>query len=142
MHVRTSAEADVDVITINQTATGGIKGETEIRKLDWIEAIHASSMFGNTKHRSRWTGIKGATESGNGGSLDPYLTQGWLEDESAHFLQDFVIHDKGGWTVEQVWGFTVVDGKKYHARKTFVKKGDEAVKLRTLYDWNGKPKST
>jgi hypothetical protein len=37
-----------------------------------------------------------------------------------------------------IWDLTLVDGERYHARKSFVKKGDEVIKIRTLYDWKGK----
>jgi hypothetical protein len=146
MHVKQEVDdTGISIITIAQTASGGIKGETEVRKLDWSEATHTSGVFGTTRHRSRWTGVKGTTQSGNGGTLDPYMTEGWLEEPvgkgGEDYLQDFVVNEKGGWTAEQIWGFTLVNGERYHARKTFVKKGDEVVKIRTLYDWKGKVKT-
>jgi hypothetical protein len=59
------------------------------------------------------------------------MTEGWLEEPAGkgneNYLQGFLVNEKGGWTAEQVWGFTLVDGERSHARKTFVKNGDEVV---------------
>lgn len=145
MHARQEVDDDgVTVITVDQTATGGIKGETEVRKLDWKEAITTSGFFGTSRHRSRWTDLKGQTQSGHGGGLDPYLTEGWLEEPTdkagEDYLQDFVVNEKNGWSAEQIWGFAKVNGERYHARKTLVTKGEKVEKMRTIYDWKGKAK--
>ena len=128
-------------IRVEQTATGGIKGETEERKLDWSPVPHVSGVFGEMNNRTRWTSIEKEAESGGGGPLHPWLTEGWLdekplEDQRSH-VQNWVVNEKSGWTAEQIWGFAMVDGKRYHVRKFLVKKGDEEAKARMVYDWKG-----
>lgn len=136
----------VTVITLDQRATGGIKAETEVRKLDWKEVSTTSGFFGTSRHRSRWVDVKEQTQSGYGGPIDAYLTEGWLKepDDKAgeDNLQDFVVNEKNGWSVEQIWGFATIDGKRYHTRKTLVKKGEQIEKARTVYDWKGKGKKS
>ena len=129
-------------IRIEQTATGGIKGETEIRKLDWSEVPHSSGVFGDMNNRSRWVDLSGSAESGAGGSLSPWLTEGWLEESTGSdgqdHIQNWVVNGKNGWTAEQIWGFAIVDGKRYHVRKFLVKKEDQEARARMVYDWRGK----
>ncbi|KAL9121259.1 MAG: hypothetical protein Q9187_002184 [Circinaria calcarea] len=141
MHVKQYID-DVGItnIRIEQTATGGIKGETELRKLDWSEVPHVSGVFGEMMNHSRWSGVKQNARSGDGGTLDTFLTEGWLEEaagtrEDENHVQNWVVNKKGGWTAEQMWGFAMVDGKRYHVKKFLVKKGGEMekVKMRTLH---------
>ena len=146
MYAKQEVDDDgVAVITLDLRATGGIKAETEVRKLDWKEVTSKSGFFGTSRHRSRWIDIKGQTQSGYGGPLDTYLIEGWLEEPTEKAgednLQDFVVNEKNGWSVEQIWGFATIDGKRYHMRKTLVKKGEQVEKARTVYDWKGKGKS-
>lgn len=131
-------------IRIDQTATGGIKGETELRVLDWSKVPHVSGVFGTMQNRSRWTGIKGNAESGDGTALESWLAEGWLEKgagaEGAQHIQNWVVNEKAGWTAEQIWGFAMVNGLRYHVRKFLVRKGDEVVKVRMVYNWKGRTK--
>ncbi|KAI4157386.1 MAG: hypothetical protein LQ342_008313 [Letrouitia transgressa] len=132
-------------ITIEQTATGGIKGETEVRKLDWSEVPHSSGVFGEMNNRSRWTGIGSSAESGGGGPLHPWLTEGWLEEKTAEdgkeHIQNWVVNERSGWTAEQVWGFAEVNGERHHVRKFMVKKDEEEAKARMVYVWKGRNKT-
>ena len=132
-------------IRIEQTATGGIKGETEIRKLDWSVVPHVSGVFGEMSNRSRWTSIGSSAESGDGGSLHPWLTEGWLEEDAngdgKEHIQNWVVNERMGWTAEQIWGFAILDGKRYQVRKFLVKKGEEEAKARMVYEWKGRTKA-
>lgn len=129
-------------IHIEQTATGGIKGETEIRKLDWSAVPHNSGIFGETSSRSRWTGVGSRVESGGGGSLHPWLTEGWLKEDTSgdgnDYIQNWVVNEKIGWTAEQIWGFAVLDGQRYQVRKFLVKNKEQEAKARMVYDWKGR----
>lgn len=140
--VESSDNDGITHIRIEQTATGGIKGETEIRKLDWSAVPHISGIFGETSNRSRWTGVGSNVESGGGGSLHPWLTEGWLKDDTSgdcnEHIQDWVVNQKNGWTAEQIWGFAILNGKRYHVRKFIVQKKEQEVKARIVYDWKGR----
>ncbi|KAI8945071.1 hypothetical protein F4801DRAFT_598376 [Xylaria longipes] len=50
----------VTVIQVAQTATSGIKGETEVYRLDGCETTLGSSMFGVQKIRTRWLDLNSA----------------------------------------------------------------------------------
>ena len=134
---------------MDHTATGGIKAETEFRKLDWSLVPHVSGVFGETSCRSRWMKVDGSgamAESGAGGPLHPWLMEGWLVEadingEGKVFIQNWVVNEKMGWTAEQVWGFAMLDGKRYQVRKFLVRKGGEEARVRMVYEWKGRTKA-
>ncbi len=59
----------------------------------------------------------------------------WLgEDQHLHTA---MVSQEGGWTAEQTWGFEIIDGKRYHTRRSIVTK-DGGCKLgRLVYDYMG-----
>ena len=69
-------------------------------------------------------------------------TTGWLDENSARHVQSWVVNvdetAAGGWTAEQVWGFEMVDQKRYYTRRVVVRKGDDKVeRARLVYDYKG-----
>jgi len=132
------------LLSIAQTATGGIKGETETHKIDGSEIVHSSGMFGTQRVRTSWldlTNNKPAPGVRTGEGLDPFLTQGWLEESGnggspGHILVN-VKSDKSGWTAEQVWGFALIDGKRYHVKKFIVRnrEQDQRADVRVVYEY-------
>ena len=52
-------------IDLDQTATEGIKGTSELHILDWSETTHLDHIFGDLKSRNRWVADLKACESGN-----------------------------------------------------------------------------
>jgi len=135
LHVKQyTSDADKVVhIDIDQTATGGIKGTTELRTLDWTEREHYDDMFGQLKGQSRFTG----PGSEGWDALDSFLKEGWLEGE-VEKVQSYVVNAKDEWTGEQIWGFSEIDGKRYYTRRVIVIKGETVLKIRMVYDWQGK----
>jgi len=124
-------------IDIEQTATGGIKGTTENRELDWVEREHEDHIFGSLKGKSRWLTLDGVD--------DPWSKEGWLEgDEEASgpagekHIESFVKNEGKGWTGDQIWGFAIIDGKRYYTRRVVVKKDDTVLKARLVYNFSGK----
>lgn len=129
-------EAGLTHIDIANTATGGIKGTTELRTLDFVQRKHEDSMFGSMEGKSRWISI-GSPEAQE---VDSWLLEGWLEEgEESGPNGETKIHsivkstDKG-WGTEQVWGFAIVDGKRYYTRRLTTKKGDKTIRIRLVYD--------
>jgi hypothetical protein len=138
LHVKQyTDEAGNTHIDIEQTATGGIKGTTETRELTWTFNEHEDHIFGKVKGRSRWLGLD-AVE-------DDYLKEGWLEGDEEKsgpagelHIESYVENNGKGWTADQIWGFSIVDGKRYYVRRIVVKKGSEVMKTRLVYNWQGK----
>jgi hypothetical protein len=130
-------------IDLEQTATGGIQGTTELRILDWSENSHVDHIFGTLKSQNRWVSNLKTVQSGKGGPLHPYLTEGWFVEKvgpnKESFLQNWVVNEENGWTVEQIWGFTKIKGKRYKTRKIVVTKGEKVLPLTLVYGWKGKP---
>lgn len=139
-------DSGLKTITFDQTASvaiGGVKGETEVRVLDWREELNTSMVFGTTSHRSRLINLKTALDQYEK-HLHPFLTEGFLEEGlvgADNNVYDIVVHPINGWVIEQVWGFGIVNGERLFIRKTLVTKGDEEVAIRGIYEWKGKTKS-
>jgi len=53
------------------------------------------------------------------------------------FIESWVTNEEKGWTGDQIWGFAIVDGKRYYTRRVVVTKGDTALKVRMVYDYRG-----
>lgn len=124
-------------VDIDQTATGGIKGTTELRELNWEFREHEDHLFGKLKGKSRWCGLDVAN--------DDFLKEGWLEGDEEKggpagelHIESYVENEEKGWTGEQIWGFATVDGKRYYTRRVIVAKGDTVMKVRLVYNWQGK----
>lgn len=125
---------DVTCIQIAQTATGGIKGETEIHKLDGKDYPHSSGVFGTQVVKSNWVHLKSEDSKG----LEGWLREDWLEGDdnaSPGNIHVSVKHEKAGWTAQQVWGFAMVEGKRYFVKRFLVQKEAKDAKVRMVYEW-------
>jgi hypothetical protein len=122
---------NVTHIDLDQTATGGIQGTTELCILDWSETPHEDHIFGNLKSRNRWVANPKTSESGNGGLLHPHLTESWLDEKVGPngecFVQNWVVNEERDWTAEQIWGFSIRNGQRYKTRKILTEKGDDVL---------------
>ena len=100
-------------------------------------------MFGVLCVQTRWLDLTGKSTGpgvATGEKLDPYLCQGWLEEEAEDLPGHIWITstcEKGGWRAEQVWGFALVDGKRHQVKRFVVTKGEERAAIRIVYDWLG-----
>src|SRR5438034_10422778 len=61
LHAAEYKDRDVVHIDIAQTVTGGLRGTTEHRKLDWSVNDHTDHIFGSIKGQSRF--LKGAADA-------------------------------------------------------------------------------
>ncbi|KAL2158314.1 hypothetical protein VTH06DRAFT_4635 [Thermothelomyces fergusii] len=143
---QTKNEKGSTVITVEQTATGGLKAETEVTYLDGAEYVHESAVFGRSRVRSRWLDLDSeqpAPGVADKRDIDPYLREGWLKEEaegsqgSPGHIWVTSISEKGGWRVDQVWGFALVDGQRYHVKKFLATKGEGRAEGRMVYSWLG-----
>ncbi|MCJ1306413.1 hypothetical protein MMC25_000055 [Agyrium rufum] len=139
-YVNNDPSPDVTHIDITQTATGGIKGTTELRILDWTARDHKDGIFGEVHARSRWVTPEQLRELHGGSESEKedaeYLGEGWLDEDGAERVLSWAESVGGGWTVEQVWGFQEVDGKRYYARNVNCRKGEEVKRARLVYDFH------
>ncbi|KAI4163829.1 MAG: hypothetical protein LQ342_002602 [Letrouitia transgressa] len=116
-------------IDISQTATGGIKGTTENRTLDWEYREHKDGIFGEVRGKSRWVKLDDVDD-------DTFLKTGWDDMDGEH-VQSYVESKDNGWTADQVWGFEIMDGKRYYVRHVVVRKEDDWKQARLVYDYHG-----
>lgn len=127
-------EQSVTHIDIEQTATGGLKGTTELRVLDWSLREHDDQIFGKLKGQTRWSTFQDITEN--------FLKEGWLDGdeekagpEGEKHVESSVVNEEKGWKAQQIWGFAIVDGQRYHVRRVVVTKGKEALMVRLVYNF-------
>ncbi|OCK82751.1 hypothetical protein K432DRAFT_380151, partial [Lepidopterella palustris CBS 459.81] len=135
-------------IDFSQTVTGGIKGTTELRTLDWQYRPHSDHFFGDLNGRSRWNTIGKIGEGEmkrEGGEADDvkFLKEGWsAESLDGEVVESYVEHDNKGWVGWQVWGFADVDvggtKQRRHVRNVVVRKGKEVRRIKLVFDWAGK----
>jgi hypothetical protein len=137
-------------IDIEQTATGGVKGTTELRTLDWTYRTHSDWLFGTLQGKSRITTLKaivdetkeeGGEAAKDGRRLDDaeWLAQGWLEETvNGEVVESFADAVKG-WQTWQIWGFSDVNGERWLTRRFAARRKDreEFVRARLVYEWVG-----
>ncbi|KAL0631711.1 hypothetical protein Q9L58_009425 [Maublancomyces gigas] len=105
----------VEHIDIDQTATGGIKGTTENRTLDWTEREHEDHLFGKLAAKSRRLDIE-QVEAG-------FLKDGFLpEAKKDGVIESFVVNHENQWSAQQIWGFEEIDKLRYYVRHLRFKK--------------------
>jgi hypothetical protein len=131
-------------IKIDQLITGGIKGSTEIRILDWHYREHVDRIFGTVNGRSRYITLAKAVEEGKSAGINEedakYVAEGWLkETEEGEIVESFVENEENKWTAWQIWGFAEIGGERKLTRKFVVRKttSDEVVRVRLVYDYMG-----
>lgn len=125
---------EVSHVEIEQTGTGGLKGSTEKRCLDFTFRDHSDWLFGNVKGKSKW--VKASEID------DAHLAKGWLEgdeeatgpDGASHILSHVESYD-AGWTATQIWGFQLVEGVRKYVRNIVVAKDAQRVELKLVYDY-------
>jgi len=129
LHISQYEEDSITHINIDQFATGGIK-TTEERTLNWQVKRHEDSVFGVVFGQSRWVKLADVDD-------DEFLKNGW-DDLIGEHVQSYVESHDNGWTANQIWGFEVVQGTRYHVRHVVVRKGDDWKQARLVYNFQSK----
>ncbi|KAE8148293.1 hypothetical protein BDV25DRAFT_158573 [Aspergillus avenaceus] len=151
-------------VHIDQIVTGGIKGTTENRRTDWTPREHEDHVFGRVKGQSRLIrGSKGAdgklrpnvelSTKTDDEKVHKFLraeilvdgtdSEGFLVDNVGEeygegeglLLQSYVENLDSHWTAEQIWGFEMVDGKRYYTRRVVVAKDGTYEMARFVYSF-------
>ena len=136
LHVKQYTTDGITHIDIDQTATGGIKGTTELRELTWIYKEHDDHIFGHLNGKSRWLNPADIE--------DEWMKEGFLTGHEERggpkkelFVESYVENDENGWTGDQIWGFAIIEDVRYYVRRVTIKKGDTTLKVRLVYNWYG-----
>lgn len=136
-------------IDIAQTATGGIKGTSEERTLDWTYRPHSDWLFGPLRGRSRMTTLAALLEETKAGGEAKdegrrfedaeWLVKGWLDETKDGEVVESFADAEGGWTGWQIWGFAEVQGERWLVRRFVLRRKDreEVQKARLVYEWIG-----
>jgi hypothetical protein len=89
---------------VDQVATGGIKGTSEHRALDWQYRPHSDWLFGELQGRSRLTTLEAVrkeaqAEGGVTAADGEFVTEGFLpETEEEGTIESFVDNEGKKWT--------------------------------------------
>ncbi len=116
----------------------GLSEETEIRYVDGREEFHNSGLFGVASAQARLINLSPTAPGKDGKPLDPFLMDGYLkegEPGAENILHDLIIHQSKGWSMEQLWGFGIVEDSRRLMRKIIMRKGDKASYMTVWYDW-------
>lgn len=149
--IREYKEAGKIHINITSLATG-LSSTRETRTMDWRDESHQDIVWGKVVQRSRMINLK----TGVFKPQEPY------DEVSKQFLQAKVLKDGKtpsrfeddialvhtyaknqdggyGWTAEQVWGFEMINGKRYYTRRIVGRNatGDKIERVRLVYDYQG-----
>jgi len=125
---------NVEHIDIDQTLTGGIKGTSENRTLDWTERENSDHVFGPVLSKSRHVSLEEVE--------DPFLKDGFSSDvKETGIVLSFAKSDteksNRTWSVEQTWGFEIVEDIRHYARhvKFSYNNGEEVHEAKLFYDF-------
>ncbi|KAL4952400.1 hypothetical protein BDW69DRAFT_167846 [Aspergillus filifer] len=130
---------------VNITVSGVGSGVTEKRVLNWEPIEGKNPLFGKTETRSRlYTSPLERSDSHsdedieflNARTFKNGAPSSWAEDPESQHLHCIITNNEAGWTMEQVWGFEEIDGKKYHTRRSIVKKGDAVERGKLVYNYS------
>lgn len=146
-------------IDCTQVATGGITS-IENRTLDWELREDTDKVFGEVKGKSRWVKLKDVDDDDylktGYDDLEGEHVQAWTEGKKGGWTANQVSFSiwilfvtfqsspcRGDFANHlvlfflQVWGFEIIQGKRYYVRHTMVRKGDDWKEARLVYDWQG-----
>ncbi|KAL4967099.1 uncharacterized protein BDV14DRAFT_198196 [Aspergillus stella-maris] len=148
---------------VSITVSGVGSGVTEKRVLNWEPVEGKNPLFGKTESefepylmllwdsspissaRSRlYTSPLQRSESHseedikflNAETFKNGAPSSWAEDTESQHLHCIITNSEAGWTMEQVWGFEELDGKKYHTRRSIVKKGEAVERGKLVYNYS------
>ncbi|QMW38833.1 hypothetical protein G4B11_002069, partial [Aspergillus flavus] len=158
-------------IDVVHTVTGGFNGTAEKRTLDWNPYVHKDHVFGNLSVRSRLIGgvededghVRPALELDTPSideraydflrgviSSEGELEDGFLLEESppnsvgtsrGGWLHTVSHSEDLGWTMEQVWGFEMIHGERYHTRRVvLINRYGDCAMARIVYKWHSEIK--
>ncbi|KGO77679.1 Calycin [Penicillium italicum] len=116
------------LLDIENKPSGGLPATQEKRILNWEPVELKHGLFGNIRGRSRICKLADLD--------DEYLRQGW-EGSTEEVMQFKTEHlDSKGVVTQQVGGFIVLDGTRYHTRRVLVTKDDgERLEAKLVYDY-------
>ncbi|KAE8140880.1 hypothetical protein BDV38DRAFT_279857 [Aspergillus pseudotamarii] len=146
-------------IDCNQTTSGRLAGTTEKRRLTWENKEHEDYFFGKVQGRSEF--VHGAPDKG--GHVRPEFElqidvddaqeikrflrgethidsrdgAGFLcEESNGAWVHTFERSVSSGWASEQIWGFELIDNKRYFTRRAaVVDAGGRCLCVRLVLDY-------
>ncbi|KAI1261747.1 hypothetical protein F5Y18DRAFT_191545 [Xylariaceae sp. FL1019] len=134
-------------IDIDQVATGGLKGTSEHRTLDFQFREHSDWLFGTAKGQSKFVTKEEldaivAEQTKQGILQDDFLSKGFIDEDSEKtedgklLVYNHVVSNNG-WFATQTWGFQVIGGERRYTRHICVSKEGKFANVQLIFDWAG-----
>lgn len=117
-------------LSVENKPSSGLPSTTEERVFNFEGIESAHPLFGRINGKTRWASAKELDE------IDEFLAKGF-EEGMETFIHTVTDHLDHGVVTHLAWGFEVIDGKRFHTRHVFAKKGDEVLRERLVYDFKG-----
>ena len=128
IHERVNPGTGLTELDVESKPKAGLPGETSSYVLNGEPKEYKHSIYGKVRESIQWRKLE---------ELDSdYLRQGF-ESGTTEVILSTMEHLENGTTTDIAYGFEVIDGVRYHTRRIFGKKGDEAILNRVVYDWVG-----
>ncbi|KAJ6093174.1 hypothetical protein N7486_008463 [Penicillium sp. IBT 16267x] len=106
-------------LSVFQVPTAGLGGISQSRTLDWDETTPLKDfLFGTRQSRNRFiTGKRGI----DGRVMPDLVPETGIDNKVIGlWIHTFDYREDGAWTVEQVWGFEMIGGERFHTRRFVV----------------------
>lgn len=127
-----SEEDGLTRIHVENRPASGLPPTTEDRVFNYESVEVAHALFGKVRSKTRWAGATDLDE------VDEFLAAGFdTEVAQPLFVHIMTEHLDNGVVTHQAWGFEQVEGNRFHTRHIVVKKGEEAVRVKLVYDYLG-----
>lgn len=146
LHESTKQYKDAAGIThfdIDLSITGGFKGGAENRIVDGQKHSIETDMLGTIYEQCTWAHLDKIE--------DPWLKEGWVyspkEKEEGGAGPNGELHmeihatnSKGDFSTHAIWGFTELNGVRYHCRRAISRKGKQEARAVGIYGYTGPSK--
>lgn len=120
----------VETILIDSTITGGFKGTSQCRPLDGSVQSIMDDTFGLIKETNTWSDLSDINNK--------WLKEGWLQEQDGadrEHIKVVASNEGFGWSSVAVWGFSEINGQRWHVRKVSAVKDGKQYNVRAVYDW-------
>ncbi|OCK73156.1 hypothetical protein K432DRAFT_430726 [Lepidopterella palustris CBS 459.81] len=128
---------DPPTITCQQHVTGGIKGTTEVRVLDWKYAPRTDYVFGDVSARTRLIKLDEVAAEGEFDAEDVAFLKEGMGDGADLVLETVTESAARGWVERQTWAVTELDGERRYVRRMIARKKKEVQRVVMVFDWAG-----
>jgi hypothetical protein len=117
---------------VSSLTIAGQKGHEEVLVLDGVWRVSENKIIGEIETCASWCRLRDVGEE--------WLRMGWMES-GAEGKREVVKFEsksaKRGWAASAVWGFQMLEGKRYLVRRMTITDGKKTVNAMAVYNFGG-----